>query len=37
MTLSDVNKQSQEIRHRYHELEKQIHGSAWSVEEQSKL
>ena len=33
MTLSDVNKHSQEIRHRYHELEKQIHGSTWSVEE----
>ena len=33
MTLQDVNKQSAEIRKRYHELEKQIHGSIWSVEE----
>jgi hypothetical protein len=33
MTLQDVNKQSAEIRKRYHELEKQIHGSTWSVEE----
>lgn len=33
MTLNDVGKQSEEIRNRYHELEKQIHGSVWSVEE----
>ena len=33
MTLSDVKKQSQEIRHRYHELEKELHGSVWSIEE----
>ena len=33
MTLSDVNKRSQEIRRRYHELEKELHGSVWSIEE----
>lgn len=33
MTLYDVSEQSEEIRNRYHELEKQIHGSVWSVEE----
>lgn len=33
MTLSDVSKQSEEIRTRYHVLEKQLHGSVWSVEE----
>lgn len=33
MNLKDVSKQSIEIRNRYHELEKQLHGSVWSVEE----
>lgn len=33
MDLKDVSNRSQEIRKRYHELERQIHGSAWSVEE----
>lgn len=33
MDLKDVSKQSEEIRNRYHELEKVIHGSVWSVEE----
>lgn len=33
MTLYDVSEQSEEIRNRYHALEKQIHGSVWSVEE----
>ena len=33
MDLKDVSAQSAEIRSRYHKLEKQIHGSIWSVEE----
>lgn len=33
MDLNNVSKQSEEIRKRYHELEKQLHGSVWSVEE----
>ena len=33
MDLNDVSVQSTKIRRRYHELEKQIHGSTWSVEE----
>lgn len=33
MDLYDVSKYSQEIRKLYHELEEQIHGSVWSVEE----
>ena len=33
MTLHDVSTRSEEIRNRYRELEKQIHGSVWSVEE----
>lgn len=33
MDLKDVSKQSKKIRNRYHELERQIHGSDWSVEE----
>lgn len=33
MDLIDVSKHSQEIRKLYHGLEKQIHGSVWSVEE----
>ena len=33
MDLKDVSTQSAEIRSRYHDLERQIHGSVWSVEE----
>ena len=33
MNLNDVSRQSMEIRSRYHELEKEIHGSEWSLEE----
>ena len=33
MDLKDVSIQSEKIRNRYHELEKQIHGSAWTAEE----
>lgn len=33
MNLDDVSRQSMEIRSRYHELEKEIHGSEWSLEE----
>ena len=33
MDLKDVSAQSAEIRSRYHDLERQIHGSVWSVEE----
>ncbi|MBR2099732.1 MAG: MazG-like protein [Eubacterium sp.] len=33
MDLKELSEQSAEIRSRYHELEKQIHGSVWSVEE----
>lgn len=33
MDLEEVSNQSKEIRERYHEREKAIHGSAWSVEE----
>ena len=33
MTLNEVNEQAKEIRSRYHELEKEIHGSVWTVEE----
>ena len=33
MNLHDVTQQSQEIRMKYHELEKRIHGSIWSIEE----
>ncbi|WP_455485757.1 hypothetical protein [Gemella sp.] len=33
MDLNYVSVQSTKIRRRYHELEKQIHGSTWSVEE----
>ncbi len=33
MNLDDVSRQSMEIRGRYHELEKEIHGSEWSLEE----
>ena len=33
MDLKEVSVQSKKIRNLYHELENQIHGSAWSVEE----
>lgn len=33
MNLKDVSNQSREIRKLYHELEQEIHGSVWSVEE----
>ncbi|MDY3121699.1 MazG-like protein [Suipraeoptans intestinalis] len=33
MNLKEVSGQSVKIRERYHELEKEIHGSVWSVEE----
>lgn len=33
MNLDDVNRKAIEIRERYHELEKALHGSEWSVEE----
>ena len=33
MDLKDVNLLSKEIRNKYFELEKEIHGSVWSVEE----
>lgn len=33
MDLNEVSKQSQEIRELYHALEKQIHGTIWTVEE----
>ena len=33
MDLKDVSTQSAEIRSRYHDLERRIHGSVWSVEE----
>lgn len=33
MDLIDVEKQSAAIRERYHELEKQIHGTEWTAEE----
>ena len=33
MDLIDVEKQSAAIRERYHELEKQFHGSEWTAEE----
>ena len=33
MDLKEVNLLSKEIRNKYFELEKEIHGSVWSVEE----
>ena len=33
MDLKDVDRLSEEIRSKYHELEKELHGSTWSVEE----
>lgn len=33
MDIRDVSQKSIEIRKRYHELELQLHGSKWSVEE----
>ena len=36
MNLDDVSRQSMEIRSRYHELEKEIHGSEWSLEEDAQ-
>lgn len=33
MDMKDVRKQAVEIRAQYHELEKQIHGSEWTAEE----
>ena len=33
MDLKEVNLISKEIRNKYFELEKEIHGSVWSVEE----
>ncbi|MDO4814967.1 MAG: MazG-like protein [Gemella sp.] len=33
MDLKTVKEESAKIRHAYHELEKKIHGSEWSVEE----
>ena len=33
MDLKEVNFLSKEIRNKYFELEKEIHGSVWSVEE----
>lgn len=33
MNLKDVSTRSEEIRNRYHDLEQEIHGSIWSVEE----
>lgn len=33
MDLKDVDRLSEEIRSKYHELEKKLHGSTWSVEE----
>ena len=33
MTLHEVSRRSGEIRDRYHALEKELHGSEWSVEE----
>lgn len=33
MEIKDISQKSMQIRDRYHELEEQIHGSRWSVEE----
>lgn len=33
MDLNNVSKKSSEIRNKYHALEKEIHGSIWTVEE----
>ena len=33
MNLNDLSNQSKDIRNKYHELEKEIHGSIWSIEE----
>lgn len=33
MNLSEIIERSKRIRNNYHELEKQYHGSKWSVEE----
>ena len=37
MDLKEVNLLSKEIRNKYFELEKEIHGSVWSVEEDAIL
>ena len=33
MDLKEVRIQSEEIRNQYHKLEKEMHGSIWSIEE----
>lgn len=33
MNPADVAEKTMEIRNRYHELDKQLHGSIWSAEE----
>lgn len=33
MNLSEVRQKAMEIRERYHNLEREIHGSEWTVEE----
>lgn len=33
MNLKEVSQQSMAIRNRYHQFEKELHGSVWSVEE----
>lgn len=33
MDLKEVDRLSEEIRSKYHELEKELHDSTWSVEE----
>ena len=33
MNIKEIKEQSADIRNRYHKIEKEIHGSEWSVEE----